>query len=92
MLENELSTEEINKILKEKENRFSLEEILNDDPLGILFVEKKISKAVTSDNRLLDSFEEINKFVDENGKEPERIKEDMNQFRLHSRLKGFKIP
>ena len=44
MLENELSTEEINKILKEKENRFSLEEILNDDPLGILFVEKKISK------------------------------------------------
>lgn len=90
MLENELSTEEINKILKEKENRFSLEEILNDDPLGILFVEKKISKAVTSDDRLLDSFEEINKFVDENGKEPERNKDDMNQFRLHSRLKGFR--
>ena len=89
MLENELSTEEINKILKEKENRFSLEEILNDDPLGILFVEKKISKAVTSDDRLLDSFEEINKFVDENGKEPERNKDDMNQFRLHSKIKRF---
>ncbi len=87
MQDKELSLEEI---LEIKEKRFSLAEILNDDPLGLLLVEKKESRTVTSEDRLFDSFEEINIYIDKNGKEPERIKDDMSQFRLYSRLKGFR--
>ena len=46
-----------------------LEKILKEDPLGILKVSS--IKPITKDQRLIDSFEEINTFIDYNGKEPE---------------------
>lgn len=88
MLENELSTEEINKILKEKENRFSLEEILNDDPLGILWVKEKRSISNNPDKILIGRFEEINEFFDRNKKEPE--KKDVTERQLFSRLESIR--
>ena len=45
-----------------------LKEILKDDPLGVL--KNRTVQPITSDQRLKDSFEEINKFIDENGNEP----------------------
>lgn len=91
MLKNELTAEEISKIVEDKEKRYSLEEILNDDPLGLLMVEKKkFTTSITEDDRLIDSFEEINKFIDENQREPERNQLKMGEFKLYSRLKSLK--
>ena len=45
-----------------------LKKILNEDPLGIL--KNRTSQPITADQRLTDSFEEINRFIDANGKEP----------------------
>ena len=45
--------------------------IINDDDLGLLKVKPKNSSAVSSDERLLASFLEINNFVDENQREPQ---------------------
>ena len=46
-----------------------LKKILNEDPLGIL--RNRAFQAITIDQKLKDSFEEINIFIDENGKEPQ---------------------
>lgn len=64
-----------------------LEKILKEDPLGVLRV--TTSKPITQDQRLVDSFEEINTFIDENGKEPEQST-DINERRLHSRLAALR--
>ena len=45
-----------------------LKKILSEDPLGIL--KNQSVQPITTDQRLKDSFEEINKFIDENGREP----------------------
>ena len=49
-----------------------LEDILANDPLGLLVVKPKQSNAMTTDQRLVASFEEINAFVREHGREPEK--------------------
>ena len=64
-----------------------LEKILKEDPLGILKVSS--IKPITKDQRLIDSFEEINTFIDYNGKEPEESI-DINERRLFSRLAALR--
>ena len=66
-----------------------LEAILRDDPLGLLVVKPKQSNTMTTNQRLVASFEEINAFVRENQREPERST-DINERRLYSRLKGLR--
>ena len=66
-----------------------LEDILANDPLGLLVVKPKQSNAMTTDQRLVASFEEINAFVREHGREPEKST-DINERRLFSRLKGLR--
>lgn len=66
-----------------------LEEILKNDPLGLLDVKPMQSNAMTADQRLLASFEEINAFVREHGREPNKST-DINERRLHSRLNGLR--
>ena len=64
-----------------------LRKILSEDPLGIL---KNLSiKPITTDQRLKDSFEEINKFIDENGREPIEST-DITERKLFSRLKQLR--
>ena len=64
-----------------------LKKILSEDPLGIL--KNQSVQPITTDQRLKDSFEEINKFIDENGKEPiERT--DITERKLFSRLKQLR--
>ena len=66
-----------------------LEDILANDPLGLLVVKPKQSNLMTTDQRLVASFEEINAFVREHGREPEKST-DINERRLFSRLKGLR--
>ncbi len=69
-------------------DRLSLDEILNDDPLGLLEVKIK-NPILSADDRLIASFEEINVFVEKNKSEPKKFT-DMNERRLFSRLKGIR--
>jgi hypothetical protein len=64
-----------------------LKKILNDDPLGIL--KNRTVQPITPDQRLKDSFEEINKFIDENGREPSEST-DITERKLFSRLKQLR--
>ena len=65
-----------------------LEVILTQDPLGLLQTKSKTA-VITSDDRLVASFEEVNKFIDEHGREPEQST-DILERRLFSRLKGLR--
>ena len=64
-----------------------LKKILNEDPLGIL--KNRTAQPITTDQRLKDSFEEINKFIDENGREPIEST-DISERKLFSRLKQLR--
>ncbi len=65
------------------------QEMLDNDLLGILNVEAKESTVIRPDNRLKDSFEEINQFIDAKGHEPKKSR-DINERKLFSRLQDFK--
>lgn len=67
----------------------TLEEIFENDPLGLLNVKPKVS-ARTADELLLSSFEEINTFIDQHDREPDANLSDVMEFKLYSRLKGLR--
>ena len=64
-----------------------LKKILNEDPLGIL--KNRTVQPITTDQRLKESFEEINMFIDENGREPTEST-DITERKLFSRLKQLR--
>ncbi|MFA5426574.1 MAG: GIY-YIG nuclease family protein [Sulfurimonas sp.] len=68
---------------------FSLDEILNDDPLNLLSESKARAKSFNEDDRLAATFEEINSFIEQNGYEPQKST-NMSERTLHSRLEGIK--
>ena len=70
-------------------DEFSLDDILNDDPLGLLNESKLTSKALNEDERLVATFEEINSFVEHNGHEPKKSN-GMEERTLFSRLQGIR--
>ena len=72
------------------DNTSKLLEIFSNDPLGLLEVKAKSSSVQTEDSRLINSFEEINAFIDSNQKEPQRNLSDMQESQLFSRLKGIR--
>ena len=67
-----------------------LDDIFNNDPLGLLNFKPKNSNTRTADERLLASFQEINDFVENNGKEPTANPSNISEFQLYSRLKSLK--
>ncbi len=67
-----------------------LDEIFNNDPLGLLNVKPKKSNTRTADERLLASFQEINDFVANNNKEPEPNPSNISEYQLYSRLKSIR--
>lgn len=67
-----------------------LEEIFEDDPLGLLNVKPKSSNAKTADERLLSSFKEINEFVEKHKREPEPNPSNISEYQLYSRLKSIR--
>ena len=69
---------------------YKLEEILLDDPLWILENVKPKNPVITEDDRLINSFEEINSFVDREKREPQKNMSNMQEMKLYSRLKGIR--
>lgn len=68
--------------------KISLDDIFNDDEFGLLDSAAKASNIKTADQRLIDSFEEINAFVDKNGREPNTS--SMSEYGLLARLKNIR--
>lgn len=66
-----------------------LERIFNDDDLDLLNVKPKVSQGYTADERLIRSFEEINEFVDKNGKLPDSNTDNIFERNLNFRLQGI---
>lgn len=65
-----------------------LQKIVDDDDLGLLDVKPK-NVRITADERLVKSFEEINKFIEENKREPE-LSNDILENSLYYRLEGIR--
>lgn len=66
----------------------SLDDIFNDDDFGLLESQQKQSFVRTDEDRLIDSFEEINLFYEKNKREPSTT--SMSEYTLSARLKGFR--
>jgi hypothetical protein len=71
-------------------DRDELLKLINDDEEGLLTVKPRPSAAQTADERLIKSFQEINEFMREIGREPQVNKNDMSEMTLHNRLKGMR--
>ena len=65
-----------------------LNNIFDSDPSGLLEIKAK-NPVITADDRLVDSFEEINDFYEKQKREPLKTT-DMNERRLFSRIKGLR--
>lgn len=66
----------------------TLDDIFNDDTFGLLESKAKTSTVKTDEDRLVDSFEEINAFFDKNNREPN--KSSMSEYGLMAKLKNFR--
>ena len=67
-----------------------LDEIFSNDPLGLLNVKPKTSNVKTADERLSNSFEEINDFITKNEREPAPNPSNISEYQLYSRLKNLR--
>ena len=65
------------------------DEIFNSDSEGILDT-KKTQDIPTAEGNLISKFEQINDFIDSNGKEPEENLNNINEFKLYTRLKTLR--
>lgn len=63
--------------------------ILQDDDMGLLNVKPKRA-AISVDERLLASFQQINDFYRQHGKEPQSNPSNILEFQLFNRLKGLR--
>lgn len=70
------------------DKKLTLDDIFNDDTFGLLDVKPKTSNVKSEEDRLIDSFEEINAFVDKNGREPSRS--SMSEYSLLAKLRNFR--
>ena len=67
-----------------------LDEIFSNDPLGLLTIRPKTSNIKTADERLSNSFEEINDFIAKNDREPSPNTTNPTEYQLYSRLKSLR--
>ncbi len=68
----------------------SLDDIFDDDPFGVL-ENKPVAKPISQDDRLANSFEEINRFVEASGREPIADKSNLNEYQLSQRLFAIRM-
>lgn len=66
----------------------SLDDIFNDDAFGLLDYRENKTIVKTDDDRLIDSFLEINAFFEKNGREPSTS--SMSEYGFLSKLKNFR--
>jgi hypothetical protein len=69
-------------------NKKTLDDIFSDDDFGLLDSKPKASNVKNEDDRLIDSFEEINSFIDKNAREPSTS--SMSEYNLLASLRHFK--
>jgi hypothetical protein len=67
-----------------------LRQMIEEDELGLLTVKPKQSPAISADERLAESFYEIQEFYKEHGREPEPDISKMQEFMLAKRLAGLR--
>jgi hypothetical protein len=67
--------------------KWTLDDIFDDDDFGLLDSKQSSTTHKTSEDRLIDSFEEINIFFDKNQREPN--KSSMSEYGLLAKLKNF---
>ncbi|MBE8221441.1 MAG: GIY-YIG nuclease family protein [Bdellovibrionales bacterium] len=70
-------------------HEITLKNILENDPLNLLKTQPKKSGVISSDERLVNSFEEINSFIETQDREPKEST-DIEEFKLYSRLQGLR--
>ncbi|MCF6308108.1 MAG: GIY-YIG nuclease family protein [Flavobacteriaceae bacterium] len=68
--------------------KLTIDDIFNDDNFGLLDSKAKTSTIKTDEDRLIDSFEEINVFFDKNNREPNSS--SMSEYGLLAKLKNFR--
>ena len=68
--------------------KLTLDDIFEDDDFGLLDSKAKTSTIKSEEDRLADSFEEINTFFDKNKREPN--KSSMSEYGLMAKLKNFR--
>lgn len=68
--------------------KLTIDDIFNDDDFGLLDSKAKSSTIKTDEDRLIDSFEEINVFFDKNNREPNSS--SMSEYGLLAKLKNFR--
>lgn len=68
--------------------KMTIEDIFDDDEFGLLNEKAKTSSVKTNEDRLIDSFEEINVFFDKHKREPNDS--SMSEYGLQARLKNFR--
>ncbi|MGX5818003.1 GIY-YIG nuclease family protein [Chitinophaga lutea] len=66
----------------------TLDDIFDDDDFGLLNSSGKPLNSKTDEDRLIESFEEINAFFERNNREP--TTGSMSEYNLFARLKGFR--
>lgn len=76
--------------MPDKETYSSLDEIFNDDDFHLIEEKKKESSSRTADERLIDSYKEIEEFVRKNNREPKPNTAKISEYQLYSRLKGIR--
>jgi hypothetical protein len=67
-----------------------LNEIFNSDQFGILDVKPFVSNTRSSDERLIDSFVEIKEFYQNHNRAPEPNTDNINEYKLYTRLKNLR--
>lgn len=72
----------------ENKKKISLDDIFKDDNFGLLDSKASTSNIKSDEDRLIDSFEEINAFVDKNEREPSSS--SMSEYSLLAKLKNFR--
>ena len=68
--------------------KLTIDDISDDDDFGLLDSKAKTSAVKTDEERLIDSFEEINSFFVKNNREPN--KSSMSEYGLMAKLKNFR--
>lgn len=68
--------------------KLTIDDIFDDDDFGLLDSKAKTSNVKTDEDRLVDSFEDINVFFDKNKREPN--KSSMSEYGLLAKLKNFR--
>jgi hypothetical protein len=68
--------------------KLTIDDIFDDDDFGLLDSKTKTATVKTDEDRLADSFEEINAFFDKNQREPN--KSSMSEYGLMAKLKNFR--